>query len=108
MEYPIEGVKIEELEKNEAYTKFLSKQNAYKQGFIRLLPYNQIMPKEYIKYAKRIHNFDIRQDDVWISSFPKCGKTVIFLIPHCLSQKNVVQTSRVIFNLNQLCKIACF
>jgi len=75
MEYPIQGVKVEELDENESYKKFMSKQNAYKEGFIRLLPYNQIMPKEYIKYAKRIHDFEIKQDDVWISSFPKCGTT---------------------------------
>jgi len=75
MEYPIQGVTVEELDENVSYKKFLSKQNAYKEGFIRLLPYNQIMPKEYIKYAKRIHDFEIKQDDVWISSFPKCGTT---------------------------------
>ena len=74
MEYPIEGIKVEELEENDSYKKFLSEQNAYKEGFIRLQPYNQIMPKEYIKHAKRIHDFKIRPDDVWISSFPKCGK----------------------------------
>ena len=74
MEYPIEGIKVEELEENDSYKKFLSEQNAYKEGFIRLQPYNQIMPKEYIKHAKRIHDFEIRPDDVWISSFPKCGK----------------------------------
>ena len=76
MEYPIQGVTVEELDENVSYKKFLNKQNAYKEGFIRLLPYNQIMPKEYIKYAKRIHDFEIKQDDVWISSFPKCGKTI--------------------------------
>ena len=77
MEYPIQGVKIEELEHNEAYKKFLNEQRAYKRGFIRLLPYMQIMPKDYIKHAKRVHNFNIRNDDVWISSFPKCGKNDI-------------------------------
>ena len=76
MEYPIQGVEVEKLDENESYKKFLSKQNAYKEGFIRLLPYNQIMPKEYIKYAKRIYDFEIKDDDVWISSFPKCGKAI--------------------------------
>jgi hypothetical protein len=79
MEYPIEGVKIEELEDDESYKRFLGKQHAYKQGFIRLLPYQQIMPKDYIKHAKRIYEFNIHNDDVWISSFPKCGKIFVFL-----------------------------
>ena len=78
MEYPIEGVRIEELEKNESYMSFINKQHAYKRGFVRLMPYNQIMPKDYITHAKRIHDFDIRRDDVWISSFPKCGKRIFF------------------------------
>ena len=84
MEYPIDGVKIEGLEENESYKKFLGKQNAYKNGFIRLLPYQQVMPKDYIKHAKRIHTFNINNDDVWISSFPKCGKMLrksVYFLP---------------------------
>ena len=76
MDYPISGVKIEALEEDESYKKFITKQDAYKLGFCRLMPYNQVMPKSYTKHAKRIHDFDIRDDDVWISSFPKCGKCV--------------------------------
>ena len=84
MEYPIEGVRIEELEKNESYMSFINKQHAYKRGFVRLMPYNQIMPKDYITHAKRIHDFDIRRDDVWISSFPKCGKRIFGFVFSCL------------------------
>jgi len=75
MEYPVEGVTIEELDENDAYRKFLSMQQSFKKGFVRLMPYQQIMPKDFIKHANRIHNFNIRDDDVWISSFPKCGTT---------------------------------
>ena len=74
MEYPVDGVNVELLDENESYIKFHQKQHGYKRGFVRLMPYNQIMPKDYIKHAKRIHDFQIRDNDVWISSFPKCGK----------------------------------
>ena len=75
MEYPLKGVTIECLEDNDAYMKFLKSQEKYKRGFVRLLPYQQIMPKDFIKYAKTIHEFEIYDNDVWISSFPKCGTT---------------------------------
>ena len=73
MEYPIEGIKVEELDENEEHRQFILNQHAYKCGFVRLMPYNQVLPKTYIKFAKRIHGFHVHQDDVWISSFPKCG-----------------------------------
>ena len=78
MEYPIKGVAIEELEDNEAYKKFIANQHSYKCGFVRLMPYCQLLPKSYIKQAKRIHEFSVYDDDVWISSFPKCGKHIMF------------------------------
>ena len=74
MEYPIDGVKVESLDENETYIKFHQKQHGYKRGFVRLMPYNQVMPKDYMKHAKKIHDFQIRDNDVWISSFPKCGR----------------------------------
>ena len=82
MEYPIKGVTVEDLENEEEYQKFITKQHSYKCGFFRLMPYYQVLPKAYIKQAKRIHDFDIRNDDVWISSFPKCGRNVIFITIH--------------------------
>ena len=77
MEYPIQGVKVEELENIEAYKKFIANQRSYKCGFVRLMPYCQVLPKTYIKQAKRVHDFDVRSDDVWVCSFPKCGKNTL-------------------------------
>ena len=93
MEYPIHGVTVEELGEDEVYKKFIDQQKTYSRGFVRLMPYQQIMPKDYIQNAKRIHEFNIRNDDVWISSFPKCGKClftyfiwhfIIFILPNCV------------------------
>lgn len=33
------------------------------------------MGERYYKYAERIRNFKVRDDDVWIVSYPKCGTT---------------------------------
>nr|XP_014280906.1 sulfotransferase 1A3 isoform X2 [Halyomorpha halys]XP_014280907.1 sulfotransferase 1A3 isoform X2 [Halyomorpha halys] len=34
-----------------------------------------LLPKSFLKYAERIRNFQVRPDDVWIITYPKCGTT---------------------------------
>ncbi|XP_066909064.1 luciferin sulfotransferase-like, partial [Halyomorpha halys] len=34
-----------------------------------------LLPKSFLKYAERIRNFEVRPDDVWIITYPKCGTT---------------------------------
>ena len=94
-----EGVEVEELS-GELYEKFCSQMKSFALGFIKLQPYNQMLPRCFLQYQKQIKEFQSRPDDVWVASFPKCGKTAMFLIPHCSSHKNVVQNSRVTFNSN--------
>ncbi|CAH1389884.1 unnamed protein product [Nezara viridula] len=42
---------------------------------VRVKPSGLVMPKEFIKYMERIRNFEVRPDDVWVISYPKCGTT---------------------------------
>lgn len=35
------------------------------------------LPKKYAQVADRIHNFEVRADDIWTVSFPKAGSTWI-------------------------------
>lgn len=44
-------------------------------------PSNCVLPKNYLNYAKKIRDLEVREDDVWVLSFPKCGKysMVIYL-----------------------------
>lgn len=41
---------------------------------IRVIPSNCVMPREFKPYAERLMNFEIREDDVWVISYPKCGE----------------------------------
>ena len=34
-----------------------------------------MFPTGYLGYEKQIREMEVRSDDVWISSFPKCGTT---------------------------------
>lgn len=33
------------------------------------------LPKKYATISDRIHNFEVRSDDIWIGAFPKSGST---------------------------------
>lgn len=32
------------------------------------------MPKIFLKSSEKIRNFEVRPDDLWLVTFPKCGK----------------------------------
>lgn len=36
---------------------------------------SSVMGERYYKFAEKIRNFKVREDDVWILSYPKCGTT---------------------------------
>jgi len=38
-------------------------------------PYNMVIPKYYEPIADKVLNFDVRPDDIWIITYPKCGTT---------------------------------
>lgn len=41
---------------------------------VRLRPSGLMVPKEFPNYLDRIRNFQVRSDDIWVISFPKCGE----------------------------------
>lgn len=41
-------------------------------------PPGVVLPGTYKNYAQRILDLEVREDDIWVISFPKCGE--IFLI----------------------------
>jgi len=69
-----EGVNIEEIQ-SDALKIFEANQGGYKEGFIRFNPSGQVLPRCFAEFEKEISSVKVRKDDVWISSFPKCGTT---------------------------------
>jgi len=69
-----EGVTVENISNLPLWKKLLS-QSCFDTAVIRVQPFNQILPSGATKYLKRIRDFEIRDDDVWISAFMKTGST---------------------------------
>ena len=59
---------------DETCRKFTAATPAFPSGFVKLQPYNQVLPRVFLKDTQQIKDFEVKQDDVWISSFPKCGQ----------------------------------
>ena len=65
---------IEEID-NEALNEFEKNQSAFKDGFVRIMPYGAVFPRCFTSYEKPIRDFEVRKDDIFVASFPKCGTT---------------------------------
>ncbi|XP_066993078.2 luciferin sulfotransferase [Anabrus simplex] len=47
----------------------------YPAGSYRVQPSGCIVTKLYPGHAERLRDFEVREDDIWIVSYPKCGTT---------------------------------
>lgn len=45
----------------------------FRKGYIEFLKENVVMYYNYMDYAEEIDNFEVRDTDVWIVTYPKCG-----------------------------------
>ncbi|XP_015111071.1 sulfotransferase 1C4 [Diachasma alloeum] len=75
MSIPLEGKKAEDVEDfedfEELWEKFFNIEFTGKFFSVRGVR----LPEHFTKFADEIENFEIRDDDVWVCSFPKAGTT---------------------------------
>lgn len=53
---------------------FIQQFNGYTTGLVRSDPGNFVMTPLYGKHAERLYRMQPRSDDIWLLTFPKCGK----------------------------------
>jgi estrone sulfotransferase len=46
--------------------------NAFRSGYVKI--HECILPGNYKKFAQKIEELQVRDDDLWVVSFPKTGK----------------------------------
>ena len=51
----------------------------------RIFPSGITLPAKYMEFAAQIRHLELREDDVWVITFPKCGKyhNFTFQINYC-------------------------
>jgi len=65
----------EEIEQSDAMKTFMSHAPLYPEGFIKSKPGGVIMPRSYPDFHLKMKEFVPRDNDVWVSSYPKTGTT---------------------------------
>ena len=53
-------------QKSEAHDEFVRNQDGFLDGFVRIQPGGQVMPRCYLQYHDRVRNFKVNEDDIWI------------------------------------------
>jgi len=62
----IDGKPLIDLDKNQSF---------FKDGFVKFQPSGQVLPRGFASIQKDLNQFTVREDDIWVVSFPKCGTT---------------------------------
>lgn len=64
-------------------------------GYVQVGPERWVMPTKYVDFAETIYNFEVRSDDVFISTIPRSGTTwaceIIWLICNNLDYETAKQ-----------------
>lgn len=86
-----EDAVLEDITDDPTVAKFATK-CAQCHGGVRSILFKQVLPSAYVDYAQKIRNLEVKPDDIWVITFPKCGTTwtvemVWLLANNCNIQK---------------------
>ena len=63
-------------------------------GFVRVNPSGFVYPTSFVDYLERIKKFEVRDDDIWLCTFPKSGTTWASEMVWCLMNNLDFKTSK--------------
>ena len=63
-------------------------------GFVRVNPQGFVYPAEIVEHLESIKKFEVRDDDIWLCTFPKCGTTWSSEMVWCLMNNLDFKTSK--------------
>jgi len=69
-----EGVWVEEITSS-ALAEYQAWLHGHQDGYVRFMPSGQVLPRCFTRDEARLTELAVREDDVWVSTFPKCGTT---------------------------------
>ncbi|XP_043276423.1 luciferin sulfotransferase-like [Venturia canescens] len=70
--------------------------NEFRTGYINLKGF--CLPAYYKKFANSIENFEVRDDDVWVCSFPKSGTTWTQEMVWCIANNLDFEAAKVVLS----------
>lgn len=48
----------------------------YCQSYVLVGDERTCIPEQYLQFADEIANFEVRNDDIWVASYPRTGKVL--------------------------------
>ena len=61
----------------------LDKMFGVKYSFLQVKPGKSLLPPQYVFVGPRIRDLEVREDDVWLVSYPRTGKHILILSIRC-------------------------
>ena len=73
--YPFQWVDLSEEEKNARRKIYPGTKISAEVEAVKSVPGNVYMPSGFRDIAEDLYNMDLRPDDIWVVTYPKCGTT---------------------------------